>query len=137
VARRYPVGHHGYADFVRADEPAPVALRLELIEAKYVLPAREVWQDARAIRHGGAEFFIPAPEHRVLYALLQAQIHGLGNYYRGVVWVHCTRSRRWHAISRPRSTGISSRGACGGIGWTHRWNPICLPPGGCSHCAGR
>jgi hypothetical protein len=85
VTRRYPVDHWTYADFVRPDDPGPVALHVELIDAKYVLPAREVWQAARAARYGGAEFFIPSPEHAVLYAVLRAQIHRPGNYYRGVL----------------------------------------------------
>jgi hypothetical protein len=85
VARRYPMGYHAYADLVRPHDPGAVALHVELLDAKYVLPAREVWQRARAIRHGGIEFFVPTPDDCVLHALLHAQIHYLGNYYRGAL----------------------------------------------------
>ena len=143
VARRYPMGHHAYADLARPDDPGAVALLVELIDAKYVLPAREVWQRARAIRRGGTEFFIPAPDHCVLHALLHAQIHFLGNYYRGVLelrqlhefatltrhfggvldWTFIARRMRRHRLDTPLESYLLAAERLLALRW-----PLSAPP---------
>lgn len=85
VGTFHPVGHHAYADFTRPNDPAAIDLHFELVDTKYVLPAEEVWDRANTVRVGDLEFFVPSPADFVLHNLLHAQIHYLGNYYRGVV----------------------------------------------------
>jgi hypothetical protein len=143
VARRYPMGCHAYADLTRPGDPGPVALQVELLDAKYVLPAREVWQRARAIRHGGIEFFIPAPDDCVLHALLHAQIHYPGNYYRGVVelrqlhafatltrhfgsvldWAFIARRMSRHRLDTPLESYLLAGERLLGLRW-----PLSVPP---------
>jgi len=82
---RYEAGHNAYGDFARPHDPGAVDLHLELVEMPYLLPAAEVW--TRATRRkvvSGAEFSEPAPADAALHHLLHAQLHHLGNFYRGV-----------------------------------------------------
>ncbi|HKU93966.1 MAG TPA: nucleotidyltransferase family protein [Vineibacter sp.] len=81
---RYPAGHHAYGDFARPGDPAAVDLHFELIDTPHVLPARDVWRRATAITAQGTRFFVPSPTDRVLHNVLHAQVHFLGNYYRGI-----------------------------------------------------
>lgn len=80
---RYPAGHHAYGDFARQGDPAAVDLHFELIDTPHVLPAHDVWRRATAITVHGTSFFVPSPTDRVLHNVLHAQVHFLGNYYRG------------------------------------------------------
>jgi Uncharacterised nucleotidyltransferase len=83
---RYEAGHNAYGDFARPHDPGAVDLHVELVEMPYLLPAAEVW--ARASRKEaapGAAFFAPAPTDMALHHLLHAQVHHLGNFYRGVL----------------------------------------------------
>lgn len=74
---------HSFADFMRTNDPGAVDLHFELVDANYMLPAWEVWRDARILRHGDVEFLAPSPTHYALHHLLHAQVHYLGNFYRG------------------------------------------------------
>lgn len=85
VETRYPAGHHAYADFTRPDDPAAVDLHFELVDPKYILPAAEIWQRARSASAEGQEFLVPSPTDLVLHHVLHAQVHYLGNFYRGVL----------------------------------------------------
>ncbi|MBE0532485.1 MAG: nucleotidyltransferase family protein [Rhodospirillales bacterium] len=82
---RYPPGHHAYADFTRPDDPGAVDLHFELVDPKYILPAGEIWQRARSASVDGHEFLVPSPTDLMLHHVLHAQIHYLGNFYRGVL----------------------------------------------------
>lgn len=82
---RYPDGHHACADFTRADDPGAVDLHFELIDPKYILPAAEVWQRARTATVEDRRFRVPSPTDLVLHHVLHAQVHYLGNFYRGVL----------------------------------------------------
>jgi hypothetical protein len=84
----YEAGHNAIGDFTREHDPGAVDLHVEIIDSPYLLPARDVWQRARAVQivqDGAAKFFIPSPTDSVLHHLLHAQIHYLGNFYRGLL----------------------------------------------------
>jgi hypothetical protein len=83
VAARYAEGHHAFGDFARPNDPGCVDLHTELVDPSYVLPASEVWVRAELKQAGGTQYFSPAPTDRVMHNLLHAQIHHLGNFYRG------------------------------------------------------
>ena len=85
AATLYPSGHHAYADFMRSNDPGAVDLHFELIDARYILPAEEIWRRARDLRVGNLELCVPSPTDCVLHNLLHAQTHYLGNFYRGVI----------------------------------------------------
>jgi hypothetical protein len=80
---RYPAGHHAYGDFARPHDPGAVDLHFELIDASYLLPAANLRTRASVMEYDGARFLVPAPSDGLLHILLHAQIHHLGNYYRG------------------------------------------------------
>lgn len=79
----YPEGHHAYGDFVRDGDPGAVDLHFELIDSCGLLPAAEVRHRAKSKRIGQASFLAPSPSDQVLHNLLHAQIHYLGDFYRG------------------------------------------------------
>ncbi len=82
---RYPAGHHAFADFTRPNDPGAVDLHFELVDPKHILPAGEVWQRARGASADGQEFLVPSPTDLILHHVLHAQIHYLGNFYRGIL----------------------------------------------------
>ena len=82
---RYPAGHHAYGDFVRPGAPGAVDLHFEPTDGSYILSAFELTTRARIARQADVSFLAPAPTDCVLHHLLHAQIHHLGNFYRGVV----------------------------------------------------
>lgn len=80
---RYPDGHHAYGDFARPGDPGAVDLHFELVDAAYLLPAAPMRERASLLQADGAEFLVPAPTDALLHILLHAQIHHLGQFYRG------------------------------------------------------
>ncbi len=82
---RYESWQHAYGDFVRPNDPGAVDLHLEILDARYLLPAAEVWDRSRRVFAYGVEFHVPAPGDALLHLLLHAEIHYLGNYYRGIL----------------------------------------------------
>ncbi len=102
VETRYSPGHHAYADFTRPNDPGAVDLHFELVDPKHILPAGEIWQRARGACVDGREFLVPSPTDLVLHHVLHAQIHYLGNFYRGVLdlrqlYEFATLTRRYGA----------------------------------------
>lgn len=83
LAREYGVSHHAFGDFARPHDPGSVDLHTELVDPHYVLPASEVWCRGRRLEVDDVRFVAPSPTDRVLHNLLHAQVHHLGNYYRG------------------------------------------------------
>lgn len=83
LINRFPEGHHAFGEFARAGDPAAIDVHTELVDAAYVLPAAEIWSRAVALVSDGAAMCAPAPTDRILHHLLHAQIHYLGNFYRG------------------------------------------------------
>ncbi len=79
----YPEGHHAVAEFMRAGDPGAVDLHVEMVDQPYLLGAAEVWGRARRVETEGAAFAVPGATDRILHALIHAQIHHLGNFYRG------------------------------------------------------
>lgn len=83
---RYEAGHNAYGDFARPHDPGAVDLHTELVEVPYLLPAADVRTRARPVNAAAdATFLAPAPTDAALHHLLHAQIHHLGNFYRGVI----------------------------------------------------
>lgn len=83
VTRRYEAGHHAVGDFARPGDPGSVDLHTELIDQPYVLPASEVQSRAMLKEVRGVRYLSPCATDRVMHNLLHAQIHFLGNFYRG------------------------------------------------------
>lgn len=82
---RYQPVQHAYAEFVRENDPGAVDLHVELIDAHYILPHDEIWQRAETLDVDGVRFHVPSPTDRILHNFLHAEIHHLGNYYRGAL----------------------------------------------------
>ncbi|MGE5538992.1 MAG: nucleotidyltransferase family protein [Gemmatimonas sp.] len=76
---------HAYGEFTRDGDPGAVDLHVELIDARYVLPARELWEHASVVERDGVSFHLPSPTDQVMHNLLHAQIHYTGNFYRAVL----------------------------------------------------
>lgn len=86
AAVRYEPGHNAYGEFTRRHDPGAVDLHLELVEAPYLLPACEVWRRVTVVEAmPDAAFFVPAPADMALHHVLHAQVHHLGNFYRGAL----------------------------------------------------
>jgi hypothetical protein len=85
VKELYEAGHNAIGDFARENDPGAVDLHVEIVDMPYLLPADEVRQRARAMQVGDARFFLPSPTDAVLHHLLHAQVHYLGNFYRGLL----------------------------------------------------
>jgi hypothetical protein len=83
VVQRYEAGHHAYGDFARPNDPGCVDLHTELVDPCHVLPASEVWARGQLKEVDGVRYVSPCATDRVLHNLLHAQIHHLGNFYRG------------------------------------------------------
>jgi hypothetical protein len=79
----YQPVQHAYAEFMRGNDPGAVDLHVELIDAHYILPQEEIWERAEACEVDGIRFHLPSPTDRILHNFLHAEIHHLGNYYRG------------------------------------------------------
>jgi hypothetical protein len=82
---RYQPIQHAYAEFLRRNDPGAVDLHVELIDAHYILPHGEIWDRAQSLEADGVRFHVPSPTDRVLHNFLHAEIHHLGNYYRGAL----------------------------------------------------
>lgn len=78
-------GRHAHGNFTRPGDPGAVDLHWEVIDASYLLPAQEVWRRARAGGDAALELLLPSPTDAVLHTVLHAQIHHLGNFYRGAL----------------------------------------------------
>jgi hypothetical protein len=83
LANQYPAGHNAYGEFVRAGDPGAVDLHVEPIDASHLLCASELWRASTVVTAGGARFRVPSADDRLLHNLLHAQIHDLGDFYRG------------------------------------------------------
>jgi hypothetical protein len=81
--RQYSASHHAFGDFMRPGDPASVDLHTDLVDSSYVLPASEVWSRAEPRESDGVRYFALSATDRVMHNLLHAQIHYLGDFYRG------------------------------------------------------
>lgn len=83
LMHQYPAAHHAYGEFARPGDPGCIDLHTEVIDQSHVLPASEVWARAEHRQADGIDFYSPSPTDRVMHNVLHAQIHHLGNFYRG------------------------------------------------------
>jgi hypothetical protein len=87
LTQQYEAGHHAFGDFARPNDPGSVDLHTELVDPSHVLPASEVWDRAEPREvggeTGGVRYLSPCATDRIMHNLLHAQIHYLGNFYRG------------------------------------------------------
>jgi len=87
LARQQAAGHHAFGDFARPNDPGSVDLHTELVDPSYLLPASEVWSRAERREIEGVRYVAPCATDRIMHNLLHAQIHHLGNFYRGELQV--------------------------------------------------
>lgn len=80
---KYQPIQHAYAEFMRESDPGAVDLHIELIDAHYILPQEEIWDRAEVCEVDGVSFHLPSATDRILHNFLHAEIHHIGNYYRG------------------------------------------------------
>jgi hypothetical protein len=85
IATKYEAGHNAFGDFARPDDPGAVDLHVEIIEMPHLFAAQEVWSRSQLVEADGARFRAPSETDMVLHHLLHAQIHHLGNFYRGIL----------------------------------------------------
>src|SRR5262245_37704205 len=83
LARQYAAAHHEFGDFARPGDPGSVDLHTELVDPSYVLPAGEVWRRGQAVEIDGVRYMALSATDRIMHNLLHAQIHYLGDFYRG------------------------------------------------------
>lgn len=88
VDLRFPAGHHAHAELRRPYDPAALDLHVELVDPKHVLGAAEVWSRSESREHEGVAWRAPCPTDFVLHNVLHAQVHFLGDFYRGVLDLH-------------------------------------------------
>lgn len=87
LAQGYGADHHAFGDFARSGDPGSVDLHTELVDPAHLLPAAEVWQRGTTRTVDGTRYLAPCGTDRVLHNLLHAQLHHLGNFYRGTLQV--------------------------------------------------
>jgi hypothetical protein len=88
VDRRFPDGHHAHAELRRPHDPAALDLHVELVDPKYLLGAEEVWTRSERHEYEGVVWRAPCPTDFVFHNILHAQVHFLGDFYRGVLDLH-------------------------------------------------
>ena len=147
IDQRFPAGHHAHAELRRAHDPATLDLHTELVDPKHVLGAKEVWERAERQSHDGVSWFSPSPTDFVFHNVLHAQVHFLGDFYRGVLdlhqlydltiamrrygaaidWPFLEARLRAHHLHRPLQTYLLAAQFFFGAPW-----PLAKPPGAIS-----
>ncbi len=87
LAQGYGADHHAFGDFARPGDAGSVDLHTELVDPAHLLPAAEVWRRGATRTVDGVCYLAPSGTDRVLHNLLHAQLHHLGNFYRGTLQV--------------------------------------------------
>lgn len=144
LCRSYGLEHHAFGDFARPNDPGSVDLHTELVDPSHILPASEVWARAAIMERDGVRYAAPDATDRVLHNLLHAQIHHLGNFYRGDLQVqqayeltmlarHHGSSVDWpfiqwrmhaHRLGAALDSHLLAAHRLFGLGW-----PLSRPPG--------
>ena len=88
VDQRFSAGHHAHAELRRPHDPAALDLHVELVDPKHLLGAEEVWTRSEPHEHEGVAWRAPCPTDFVFHNILHAQVHFLGDFYRGVLDLH-------------------------------------------------
>lgn len=75
---------HTIADLSRPGSHAQIDLHRAVLDAPFqdLLSAQHLFDGARSISRHGVSFRVPSPEGYILHALLHAQIHNQGYYWR-------------------------------------------------------
>jgi len=143
LVQRYAPGHHAFGDFARPNDPGSIDLHTELVDPAYVLPAGEVWARATLKEVDGVLYFSPDATDRVMHNLLHAQIHFLGDFYRGelhlqqvhelvalaryfgpaVDWRFVEERMRGHRLTTPLESYLLAAHRLLGLEW-----PLAAPP---------
>ena len=87
LAQGYGADHHAFGDFARPGDAGSVDLHTELVDPAHLLSAAEVWERGTVRTSDGIRYVAPSGTDRVLHNLLHAQLHHLGNFYRGTLQV--------------------------------------------------
>jgi len=144
LAQGYGPDHHAFGDFARPGDPGSVDLHIELVDPSHVLPASEVWERAKVREAGGLRYVLPGATDRVMHNLLHAQVHHLGNFYRGVLqvqqayelvalarhfgpavdWRFVERRMRVHRLTAVLESHLLAARRLFGLEW-----PLSAPPG--------
>lgn len=82
---RSPEGDHAVAELGRPGDGGTVDLHTELIDASYLIPARDVFARGVWVEDEGYRVQVPSVEDRLLHHLLHAQVHHKAQFYRGQV----------------------------------------------------
>src|SRR5690349_2155609 len=85
LAQGYGSDHHAFGDFARPGDAGSVDLHIELVDPAHLLPAAQVWHRGTCRTSDGIRYVAPSGTDRVLHNLLHAQLHHLGNFYRGTL----------------------------------------------------
>jgi hypothetical protein len=143
LARGYGIDHHAFGDFARPNDPGSVDLHTELVDPSHLLPASEVWGRAEHREIDGIRYVSPCATDRILHNLLHAQIHHLGNFYRGdlqlqqvhelvalargfgpaVDWLFIEHRMRTHRLMTPLESYLLAAHRLLGLDW-----PLSAPP---------
>jgi hypothetical protein len=103
LMRGYGEGHNAVGDFARPGDAGSVDLHVELLDQPWLLAARDVWRRASILEVEGATIAVPSPTDTVLHELLHAQVHHLGQFYRGelrLLQIHAlVRLVRHHGVA--------------------------------------
>lgn len=83
ILNKYPDGHHAFGEFFRQGDIATVDLHTELIDAPFVMSGNDVRMRSCALPADCPPTRRPSITHRILHLILHAQIHHLGQFYRG------------------------------------------------------
>jgi hypothetical protein len=87
LVQGYGTDHHAFGDFARPGDPGSVDLHTELVDPAHLLPALEVWCRGTVRTIESVRYVAPSGTDRVLHNVLHAQLHHLGNFYRGTLQV--------------------------------------------------
>ena len=87
LAQGYGADHHAFGDFARPGDAGSVDLHTELVDPAHLLPGCGglAARDHSYVRR--RRYVAPSATDRVLHNLLHAQLHHLGNFYRGTLQV--------------------------------------------------
>lgn len=85
VANTYLPEQNAVAELTRSGDPGAVDLHVEIVDARHLYNAAEMWSRAVPATIGGIPCFVPSATDAMLHHLIHAQIHFRGAYYWGAI----------------------------------------------------